>query len=278
MKKLISIYIFTFLLIPLFASDHSLIINDANKAYSEGQYADAIELYEQLINNGLESPELYYNLGNSYFKINDLPSAILYYEKAIKLDPGDEDVIFNLKVANSMIPDKIEEVPLMFYKRWWNSIYDLFGANMWAKLSVFCLIAFLLMLAIYFAGNSYFIKKTFFWFALIFFVFTIFSFSFSFQKYNTIEFYTNYNGEVSYKNLAPSERDKAYMYAKDADGNPYSPAWFTINLKASYQLTSKLKIDAGIENILDYRYRPYSSGICASGRNFIIAIRGKLGE
>lgn len=185
MKKLLSIFILILVVLQLFAGDDAQVIDKANKAYSDGHYADAIELYEQLINNGLESSELYYNLGNSYFKINDLPSAILYYEKAIKLDPADEDVTFNLKVANSMIPDKIEEVPVMFYKRWWNSIYDLFGANTWAKLSVICLIAFLIMLAIYFAGNSYFIKKTFFWFALIFFVFTIFSFSFSFQKYNT---------------------------------------------------------------------------------------------
>jgi len=95
-------------------------------------------------------------------------------------------------------------------------------------------------------------------------------------KNTEIVFYTNYNGEVSYKNLAPSEREKAYMYAIDADGNPYSPAWFTINLKASYQLTPNIQIDAGIENILDDRYRPYSSGICAPGRNLIIALRGKL--
>ncbi len=96
------------------------------------------------------------------------------------------------------------------------------------------------------------------------------------MKNTEIEFYANYNGEISYKNLAHSERDKAYMYAIDNNGNPYSPAWFTINLKASYQLTPNLQIGAGIENILDYRYRPYSSGICAPGRNFIFSIRGKL--
>ncbi|MBI9037835.1 MAG: TonB-dependent receptor [Bacteroidales bacterium] len=95
-------------------------------------------------------------------------------------------------------------------------------------------------------------------------------------KNTEIEFYANYNGEISYKNLAPSEREKAYMYAIDGNGNPYSPAWFTINLKTSYQMTPNLQIGAGIENILDYRYRPYSSGICASGRNFIISLRGKL--
>ncbi|NOX47126.1 MAG: TonB-dependent receptor [Chlorobi bacterium] len=91
-----------------------------------------------------------------------------------------------------------------------------------------------------------------------------------------IEVYANYNGEISYENLSASERDKPYMYATDANGNPYSPAWFTLNLKGFYQITSKLQIDLGIENILDYRYRPYSSGIVSPGRNFIVALRANL--
>ena len=73
-----------------------------------------------------------------------------------------------------------------------------------------------------------------------------------------------------------NKQGKDNMYAIDSDGNLYSPAWFTINLKASYQIIDKLQINAGIENITDQRYRPYSSGICAPGRNFIIALRFKL--
>ncbi len=88
-----------------------------------------------------------------------------------------------------------------------------------------------------------------------------------------LEIYANYNGEISYSNLTPSERDKPYMYAKDENGNPYSPAWFTLNIKGYYQIIKQLQINIGIENILDYRYRPYSSGIVAPGRNFIIALR-----
>jgi hemoglobin/transferrin/lactoferrin receptor protein len=66
------------------------------------------------------------------------------------------------------------------------------------------------------------------------------------------------------------------MYATDINGNPYSPAWFTMNLKGFYQITSKLQVDLGIENILDQRYRPYSSGIVSPGRNFIIALRANI--
>jgi len=91
-----------------------------------------------------------------------------------------------------------------------------------------------------------------------------------------VEIYANYNGEISYSKLAPSERDKPYMYAKDENGNPYSPAWFTLNIKGYYQIIKQLQINIGIENILDYRYRPFSSGIVAPGRNFIIALRAAI--
>jgi len=82
-----------------------------------------------------------------------------------------------------------------------------------------------------------------------------------------------YNAEVSYVNLAPTERSKAYMYATDAQGNPYSPGWWTLNLKGSYAFNHSFLVTFGVENILDYRYRPYSSGITAPGINFIAAFR-----
>jgi hemoglobin/transferrin/lactoferrin receptor protein len=82
-----------------------------------------------------------------------------------------------------------------------------------------------------------------------------------------------YNAEVKYENLAPSERNKAYLYAQDENGNPYAPAWWIMDFKGSYAFNEKLLLTFGIENILNYRYRPYSSGITAPGRNFIIAFR-----
>ncbi|MCF6239953.1 MAG: TonB-dependent receptor [Bacteroidales bacterium] len=90
------------------------------------------------------------------------------------------------------------------------------------------------------------------------------------------DLYANYNAELSNENLAPSEQSKGYMYAKDKDGKPYSPAWFTLNGKISYQLNHFLQLNAGVENILDVRYRPYSSGIVSAGRNFIFALRASF--
>ena len=82
-----------------------------------------------------------------------------------------------------------------------------------------------------------------------------------------------YNAEVSYANLAPSERSKAYLYATDAQGNPYTPGWWTLNFKGSYAFNQSFLITFGVENMLNYRYRPYSSGITAPGINFIAAFR-----
>ncbi len=89
----------------------------------------------------------------------------------------------------------------------------------------------------------------------------------------TADLYSLYNGSRKYEDMPPSESEKPYLYATDANGNPWSPGWFTLNCKATYNLTKWLVINGGIENILDLRYRPYSSGIVAPGRNFILSLR-----
>lgn len=82
----------------------------------------------------------------------------------------------------------------------------------------------------------------------------------------------DYNGEVSYANLPPSEIGKPYLYALDPNGNPYAPSWTDLSLGVVYELTSLLTVRAGIDNILDQRYRTYSSGIAAPGRNFTASL------
>lgn len=85
--------------------------------------------------------------------------------------------------------------------------------------------------------------------------------------------YMVYNGEIKNEDLAPSEQEKDYIYAMDESGNPYQPSWYTLNLKISYQLLDNFELYLGVENITDQRYRPYSSGISAAGRNFIGSLR-----
>ncbi|MBK9591209.1 MAG: TonB-dependent receptor [Crocinitomicaceae bacterium] len=91
-----------------------------------------------------------------------------------------------------------------------------------------------------------------------------------------LDLYTMYSGEVSYENMAEEEKGKDYIYAIDDNGNPYSPAWATLNLKMMYQFSNHFSVSGGIENALDLRYRPYSSGMVSPGRNFVISMRANF--
>ena len=88
----------------------------------------------------------------------------------------------------------------------------------------------------------------------------------------TIDTYLNYNSEISFNNLAQSERAKPYIYALDDNGNPYSPSWVTFNLRSQFSISEKLNLNFTVENITNKLYRPYSSGISAPGLNFIFSV------
>ncbi|MCS7037285.1 MAG: TonB-dependent receptor [Saprospiraceae bacterium] len=98
--------------------------------------------------------------------------------------------------------------------------------------------------------------------------------------YNTgalgLDFYVVYNGEVPHSAMPTEEIDKAYQYAVDANGKPYAPGWYTLNFKAIYRLNNLWTLSAGVENLTDQRYRPYSSGLVAPGRNAILALRANF--
>ena len=105
--------------------------------------------------------------------------------------------------------------------------------------------------------------------------FGISSLTYTAQKLK-LDFYATYNGEVPFEDMPQEEQGKDYMYAIDADGNPYSPGWYTLNFKAMYQLSEYLSISGGLENLTDQRYRPYSSGLVAPGRNFILSLKANF--
>lgn len=111
MYKRIFYSLLIFIVLPLCLAaktDPDSLFARANEQYAKGDFTEAATSYQHLIDSGYHSPELYYNLGNAYYKLNELPSAILFYEKAHKIRPGDEDIKVNLQLANSKITDKIE--------------------------------------------------------------------------------------------------------------------------------------------------------------------------
>ena len=96
------------------------------------------------------------------------------------------------------------------------------------------------------------------------------------RKQLDLQLYATYSGEVSAENLNPEEQQKPFIYARDENGALYSPSWYTLNFKAMYKVSEIISFSAGIENITDQRYRPYSSGLAAAGRNFILSFMLKF--
>jgi tetratricopeptide (TPR) repeat protein len=123
----------------LFGQEATLQFEQANKLYRDGEYEQAVTSYEQIVNNGYEHASLYYNLGNAYFKLKNIPAAILNYERAKRLAPHDEDILYNLRLANIRVIDKIEPVPQFFFVDWWHSFMGMFSSGVWAFIAIIML-------------------------------------------------------------------------------------------------------------------------------------------
>ncbi len=139
MKRMLLIPVSLLFCTGLFAAgerDLEKAWDEANTAYVNADYAAAAEGYERLLAEGYESGALYLNLGNAYFKRGMNGKAILNYHRALKLAPGDEDVRYNLSIANTRVQDRIESVPVFFLRRWFVSLGDSLGGNAWAVASL----------------------------------------------------------------------------------------------------------------------------------------------
>lgn len=164
------LYLLLFLALPVFSygSDATTaLFTKGNQQYAKGQYQQAVQSYKQILNDGYQSATVYFNLGNAYYKLDDIPSAILYFEKAHKLNPGDEDINFNIKLANSKTTDKLVQVPDFFVTSWWHSFILCFPANTLAAVSILFLLAGFGILVLYLFTNSVSIKKLSFYSGIV---------------------------------------------------------------------------------------------------------------
>lgn len=156
----------------------------ANELYNQNVYDSAVVVYESIINKGYSSPELYYNLGNTYYKMGKYPMSILYYEKSLKLDPNNEDTKHNIEVAKAFISDKIEPVPEIFIKTWWNNFSNIFTLKTWSVISLIVTVFLLVSLFFYLTARTRILKKSMFFSSILFIFLTIITFSISTKKYN----------------------------------------------------------------------------------------------
>ncbi len=135
--------------------------------YSASNYKGALDAWLDIYNTGYRSAALNYNIGNAYFKLNNIPGAILFYERARLLKPGDDNINYNLQIARSLVVDKFKEIPELFFVKWFDFLSLLLDTNKWAVISLISFILFLLSLSVYLYTSIYKLKVAGFWIALM---------------------------------------------------------------------------------------------------------------
>lgn len=140
-------------------SDDNVTKAEGDSAYMRNDYASAIQIYESLLKKG-EAAEIYYNLGNSYYKADDIAKAILNYERALLLQPGNADIRANLEIARSKTIDKVVSVPDIFFVAWVKSLINCLSVDAWAKLGIVFFILLLISFSLFFLSKQIVWKKS----------------------------------------------------------------------------------------------------------------------
>jgi len=158
MKRIIFI-LSLFICTQSFASEQ--VFEQGNKQYTDENYSVAISLYDSILSTGMESSELYYNLGNCHYKNNDWANAIWHYEKSLQIN-NNKKTTHNLKLVKLKIIDRIEPLPKLFYKRWWLNLTKTLGTQVWQILALLgiCLIFTLQLISQFTTMKSKLIIKT----------------------------------------------------------------------------------------------------------------------
>jgi len=192
MKIIFKILLIIFVLLSayqLYAQDtQKEKFSKAADLYSVGKYKDALNEWMSVYNSGVLSASLDYNIANANFKLNNIPGAILFYERALLLKPADEDLSYNLQIARTLVVDKFNEIPELFFIRWYNFISLALQTNTWAKVSIVSFFIFLIALSLYFYSKKYSYKVIGFWLALFFLLISISSVSYSIRNKNLVYF------------------------------------------------------------------------------------------
>lgn len=131
----------------------------ANTAYINGDFHAAADTYEELLSRGVSSMKLYYNLGNAYFKDDRIGKAILYYNRALRLAPGNDDIRYNLSVAEARTKDNIEDIPEFFFVTWMRDIRHTMGCTAWSLLSLALLACMLGLFLVYLLAQRISLRK-----------------------------------------------------------------------------------------------------------------------
>jgi tetratricopeptide (TPR) repeat protein len=162
------------------------LLQTGNQYYLDGKYEMAVQSYQAIIDSGYASAELYYNLGNAYYKSHDITMALVHYERARILKPNDPEINHNLEIAREFVVDRIEVLPEFFLRKAYVDFVKIFDADIWALLSI---VAFGLALGLflaYFFMNQIFLRKFSFWAGILFIVMAASTLMFALKQNNLV--------------------------------------------------------------------------------------------
>lgn len=159
MKKLIFIMLVFMFSASVYSFEPKSEFKKANDLFNDGKYDKAAETYNSLIDSGFKESEIYFNLGNSYFRLEKIPHAILCYERARRLNPGDADINFNLKLANLRIIDKFEPIPKLFFVEWYEQAVRLLYSGDWSIVLIVSAWVFFISLVFLFYSSITLVRK-----------------------------------------------------------------------------------------------------------------------
>jgi tetratricopeptide (TPR) repeat protein len=181
-------YILILFFISLFVRE--AVSQDTNKDkfyqgvsfFTAGSYKEALQSWNEIYNTGYRSANLDYNIGNAYFKMNNIPLAILFYERAYLLKPADENINYNLQIARTLIVDRFQEIPELFFIKWYNFVSLFLSTNSWAKISLTSFVLFLLFLSLYIYSPRHRYKVIGFWLAIFLIILSFTSLAFTIRN------------------------------------------------------------------------------------------------
>lgn len=172
------------MILPL--SANAVTKQDADNEYTKGNYQQAINDYNEILKSGV-SADIYYNLGNAYFRTDNITQALLAYERALRLSPGDNDIRYNLQYARSKTIDKITPESEMFFITWYNSLVNITSVDSWAKIAIFSIVMALVLMLVFLFSPQMIARKIGFYSSCFFLVLFVFANLFAWQQKSEFE-------------------------------------------------------------------------------------------
>ncbi len=185
MKKIA--YILILLATFTASAQNNALFDRATEAYNGGEYQAAVDSYLEILDNGKHSPELYYNLGNAYYKLNQIAPSIYYYEKALLLKPNDSEIKNNLSYAQNMTLDAIETMPETGFAKIYNSLLGFLSFDQWGYVAVVFVVLFVLLYIAFYYFRYSSRKRSAFVLSIVSLFIAIVSLVFAYLEYNAFK-------------------------------------------------------------------------------------------